>query len=388
MDQFFSRCRLPNLMIPTKNKNKSRSSSRAGLSARRHPLATLLALVALLLCLAAQQPAGWLDRPPVGDDGKGVGKPIARRVLALYYPWYATPAVSRRWAHYDGVEPANKRIVSHAHYPAGGPYDSTDPAVIERHLRQAKEAGIDTLVCSWWGRQDTTDRAIRLLIDRAPAHGLTVCIYWERLQPQPDRLAATADLAYLLRTFGSKPGCLRLSGKPVLFLYAGLCRSLPASEWEQALGAAQSRYLAGFIAIGSGDRLADALLWDGLHALDIDGPMQQKDPAAAAALLHERFLPANRLARRLGHIAIETVIAGYDDRKSNATSGIPRRSFVDRADGALYRALWSQAIADQPDWILLDSFNQWHNGTEIEPSAELGDRYLRQTAEQSATFKR
>ena len=56
----------------------------------------------------------------------------------------------------------------HAHYPVGGPYDSADTKVIERHLSEAKAAGIDTLVCSWWGRQDPTDRAIRLLLQRAP----------------------------------------------------------------------------------------------------------------------------------------------------------------------------------------------------------------------------
>ncbi len=31
--------------------------------------------------------------------------------------------------------------------------------------------------------------------------------------------------------------------------------------------------------------------------------------------------------------------------------------------------------------------NQWHNGTEIEPSVEMGDVYLKLTAEQSALFK-
>jgi glycoprotein endo-alpha-1,2-mannosidase len=121
------------------------------------------------------------------------------------------------------VETANKRIASHTHYPLSGPYDSNDPKVIERHLRQTKAAGIDTLVCSWWGRQDPTDKAIRLLLEKAPTEGLTVCVYWERLLPRPDKLAASADLAYLLQTFGSKPGYLKLEKRPVLFLTQSLC---------------------------------------------------------------------------------------------------------------------------------------------------------------------
>ena len=90
----------------------------------------------------------------------------------------------------------------------------------------------------------------------------------------------------------------------------------------------------------------------------------------------------------LGRIAIETVIPGYDDRKPNATSGVQAHKLVEREDGRLYRALWTQAIADEPDWILISSFNQWHNGTEIEPSVELGSRYLEITQEFARRFKR
>ena len=39
------------------------------------------------------------------------------------------------------------------------------------------------------------------------------------------------------------------------------------------------------------------------------------------------------------------------------------------------------------DWVLIDSFNQWEIGTEIEPSREYGDLYLKLTAEQAARFK-
>ena len=285
------------------------------------------------------------------------------------------------------METANKRMASHTHYPASGPYDSTDPKVIERHLNQAKEAGIDTLVCSWWGRQDPTDKAIRLLLERAPAHGLSVCIYWERLLPQPDKLAASADLAYLLQTFREKPGYLKINNKPVFFFYSGVCQSLPAPEWEVALSLTLTRFPTGFVPIGAGERLADALLWDGLHSLDLVTPMPEQNAAGSARILHERSEAANQLAHRLGHLSVETVIPGYDERKPNATSGLAGRKKVAREEGALYRALWSQAIADAPDWILLDSFNQWHNGTEIEPSIEMGDHYLILTKEMAVRFK-
>jgi hypothetical protein len=60
---------------------------------------------------------------------------------------------------------------------------------------------------------------------------------------------------------------------------------------------------------------------------------------------------------------------------------------MDRQEGRLWGALWEQALLDRTDWVLVNSFNQWHNGTEIEPSAELGDRYLALTAAPAARFR-
>jgi hypothetical protein len=48
--------------------------------------------------------------------------------------------------------------------------------------------------------------------------------------------------------------------------------------------------------------------------------------------------------------------------------------------------LWEEAIRAQPDWVLLTSWNEWHEGSEIEPSWEDGDQYLRLTAKYAPGF--
>jgi len=35
------------------------------------------------------------------------------------------------------------------------------------------------------------------------------------------------------------------------------------------------------------------------------------------------------------------------------------------------------AIKADPDWVLITSWNEWHEGSEIEPSWEDGDAYLK-----------
>ena len=48
----------------------------------------------------------------------------------------------------------------------------------------------------------------------------------------------------------------------------------------------------------------------------------------------------------------------------------PPRPVTERWNGETYRVLWQEAIAAGPDWVLITSWNEWHEGTEIEPSVE------------------
>jgi hypothetical protein len=55
---------------------------------------------------------------------------------------------------------------------------------------------------------------------------------------------------------------------------------------------------------------------------------------------------------------------GYDARRG---SGDPR--VKPRRKGATYDAMWRAAIAAKADRITITSYNEWHEGTQIEPAA-------------------
>lgn len=68
---------------------------------------------------------------------------------------------------------------------------------------------------------------------------------------------------------------------------------------------------------------------------------------------------------------------GYDDR---AVPG--RRTPVrERENGAFYAFSWQQALAQRPELVLLETWNEMHEGTEICPTRELGRQYVELTRE-------
>ena len=72
---------------------------------------------------------------------------------------------------------------------------------------------------------------------------------------------------------------------------------------------------------------------------------------------------------------------GYDDTRIRG--GFAR----DRAGGAYYAQSWQAAIASRPNWIVINSFNEWPEGSYIEPSAAFGDLFIGLSATYSAQFK-
>ena len=93
-----------------------------------------------------------------------------------------------------------------------------------------------------------------------------------------------------------------------------------------------------------------------------------------------QFRAADRAARAEGLRLIPNVMPGYDDTPLRGTG----RVTINRRRGQFYRESWGVASEfvgpDQP-FLLVTSFNEWHEGTELEPSEEYREMYLQLTRE-------
>ncbi|MCS7223069.1 MAG: glycoside hydrolase family 99-like domain-containing protein [Armatimonadetes bacterium] len=307
---------------------------------------------------------------------------VPKKVLAFYYGWYGNPKVSGRWHHWEDVDEEKKTIGSSTHWPALGPYDSHDPSVLEAHCRMAKGVGIDGFIFSWWHIGDFHDKGLPLLLDAANKFGVEVTIYFETV-PNRDRQEALRYVVYLLNTYARHPAWMKLNGKPVLFIYGRAIGEIGLDNWLWVIREAEKQWGP---AVFIGDSLSPkaAQIFDGIHTYNPTGETAGKNPEELREWAKDRY---NRWVQIAGpnRIACVTIIPGYDDHKLPDRK--PPRPITERHGGKTYEVLWESALEANPDWVLITSWNEWHEGSEIEPSKEHGDRELKATRIWSEKFK-
>jgi glycoprotein endo-alpha-1,2-mannosidase len=342
-------------------------------------------IAAFLIALAGPLSAGPQDEMIALLRSRMVRRhaAVGRYVMAFYYPWYGTPEFGGAERHWGKWDAARKDAPASRRWPVGGPYDSTDPMVVDRHMAEFAQAGIDVPIVSWWGKGDHSDKAMRVILDQAAKHGRKVTVYFEVVRGEPPTAASAAeDLNYLAKQYTSHPAWLRLGRQPVIFLYGRVMHQLGDVKWCQALDLARKQSGVDWIAIADGINAGYGALFDGIHSYNTMGSYLNRPESAWAGVARAHMTDSIRFARPFEHIACATIVPGYDDTKIRKPG-----ANLDRFGGRLYDAQWQVALETQPDWLLITSFNEWHEGSEIEPSAELGDRYLKATAAWTAKWR-
>jgi len=292
---------------------------------------------------------------------------FGQHVLAFYYPWYGTPdGPSGEWVHWN----PNRAHHDSAHDPAYGLYDSNDPETVRRHIREAKSAGIDGFIASWWGRHGFEDRAFDVLAQVAAEEDYLITIYYEIADTPLD---IVIDLTYFLNRHGDNTALLRVDDKPVVFFYVRVTSKFSLPQWESVFDRLAGRNLPIFaLADGLSAEFLEA--FDGIHTYNPVGLSLQEAST--------QYTAASLLARAQDQLFAATVIPGYDEAYKN-----PTFTYLDREDGETYRSFWAVARESLAHWVLITSYNEWHEGSEIEPSLEYGTTYLQITSEQAWAWK-
>ena len=259
----------------------------------------------------------------------------AGTVAIFYYPWYATQANDGGWEHWNQNSHRPPKDLYSRFYPAGGPYSSSDPGVLDRQMTEIASAGIDEVVVSWWGRGSAEDARLPAVVMSARHHGLLVAIHLEPYEGRTPESVAI-DLQYV-------------SGFGVRDVYVYRPRDSSSADWAAARDSVPStiRLLAGTEKVG----FAAAARFDGVYTYDF------------LTNTGGKFARLCSQAHAKGLICAPSVGPGYDGTRAGELSiGRTRRN------GATYDALWSATLGSHADIVSVTSFNEWGEGTQIEPA--------------------
>jgi hypothetical protein len=221
-----------------------------------------------------------------------------------------------------------------------------------------------------------------VILDACGRHGLTACVYYETV-PHPQTASVAADdIVKLLDKYGGHPAHLKVNGKPVVFVYGRALQEIGLTAWLEAVRIINRKHEGGVAAIGDQFGYGAARVFDGVHTYNTAGSLRGLSPAEARKWTAGTYRNWVKLADDAGRISALTIIPGYDDTKIRRP-GLA----VERFGGELYRVQWEEAIKADPHWILITSFNEWHEGSEIEPSFEHKHKYLDLTGRYAKQFK-
>ena len=308
-------------------------------------------------------------------------------VGVYYYPWHG-----ERFHNGGGYM---RKELTPQHVPALGEYNDSDPAIIKEHMKMFRQANIGLLVTSWWGPNRLEDSNTKdIIMEHEDVGNLKVSIHYEttsRLGQGRDKLSnARTDIQYMCENYFDHPNYYKIDGRPVLFIY--ISRKLQAvGTLEEALLIMRSTaskcghnlYLIGDSvfeeAPNSAEAEAHVPFWyfDAVTNYDIYGSAGRPEGHVGTDGVDNYYRQQGEWkeqALKDGCRYIPATSPGYNDRGVRMESDHPplsRRITSTSQEGSLFQYQLHQAkeLVDSKvdNMILVNSFNEWHEDTQIEP---------------------
>jgi len=316
------------------------------------------------------------------DRKSGAVKPL---IFVHYLPWFESRPTSKafgwHWTmnHYDPSKMVKGRRQAASHYdPLIGLYDSNDPAALECQSLLMKMAGIDGVMIDWYGRDNyfdyaALDRNSKKMIDAAQKVGLQFAVMYEdRVVPkliaggvikEGEAVGHGHDmLVWMEKNWFSQPGYLKIEGRPVLTVFGP--QYYQEEAWQKMFqGLAPTPLLFSEYEPKAG--AAGAFYWPAPQG----GGKQSKQKLDAFYDQTKKW-----------SVSIPCAYPRFDDIYEQAGVHPSYGSIKDRG-GKTYRQTLERALTSGQPVVQVATWNDWGEGTQIEPSVEFGYRDLEVTQE-------
>ncbi|KZS40502.1 hypothetical protein AWE51_05995 [Aquimarina aggregata] len=320
----------------------------------------------------------------VDISGMDIVKENPKKVYVHYMPWFQSKDFDGYWGQHWTMTNQNPEIkdengnlqIASYYYPLIGPYSSSDPDLQEYHFLMMKLSGVDGVIFDWYGSRDLHDyglikKSTETFIDTLEDLGMNFSIMYE------DRAAALAaqaslsndiveavkeDFSYINKEYFSSPNYMKHNDKNLLFIF-GPNYLTTENEWNQVFNILPEDNRPDFLTLWAskgnvGSNATGEFLW-------VD-----KDHLLAHDYYYNTYEATNKI----------TVGSSYPGFKSFYTAGgwidgINDWS-IDTKQGYTFVETLNYTHHERSDFIQIITWNDFGEGTMIEPTQEFGFTYL------------
>lgn len=297
-------------------------------------------------------------------------------ILVHYMPWFSAKPVSDRWGWHwtmnafdpEKIVDGKPEIAAHLH-PLIGSYDSADPYVLEYQLLTMKMAGISGVIVDWYGLQDHNDYAMLhrntlKLVEQIERLGMKFAICYEdqtipvlvkagRIR-EDDRVSHAAnEIQWMTENWFQLASYVKFDQKPLLLSFGQA--GLTDAEWTSCFG-----------------QLKSPVSYLSLHHRRSSAIGAFDWPIPADALkAYERFQKESRGWPTAIPVAFPRFVDIYAEAKIGPSYGR-----VEDDQGKSFRIMLEAGLKSGAPVVQIATWNDWGEGTIIEPSHEYGYRDL------------
>jgi glycoprotein endo-alpha-1,2-mannosidase len=327
---------------------------------------------------------------------------LPSKVHIFYYAWYRNVEHDGKYNHWNhailphwtqeinnrfkdiGKEcDVNKDEIGSNYYPKLGLYSSLDYETMKHHLLEIRqECNVNVLIISYWANRgdenidkdhaQKEDEYINSLMKLSEKLGMYIIFH---LEPFKGRNAQNTFevIKYLIDTYGSSPAFYRvkrsdlLSGSndqnsvPLFYIYDSYLT--PGHEWNSVIsnkihGTQYDSIIIGLYTDRNSERLITQSGFDGFYTyFGAVGFTYGSTPSNWPSMAN--------YASENNKIFIPSVAPGYIDEKIRPWNSQNTKS---RQHGKYYDDMFKKAIDTKVPIITVTSYNEWHEGTQIEPA--------------------
>ncbi len=277
-------------------------------------------------------------------------QPQAPFYATFFYLWYKSPTPDGSWSYWTdlGNNPPNTWF---SHYipdpnpsvfdPTGELYSANNYNIFKWQVTKLAEARQEVAIASWWGQNRKEDFAFNNIINSFmgrtdnPYPNLRWAMYYENEgfgNPSVDTLVS--DLTYIKDKYSSSPYMLKIENKPVMFVYSDASDGADMNlRWSQA-NAILNNYFYIVLKLYSG------------YATTANQPNSW-----------HQYAPAVRSG-------IHAPYSYFVSPGFWLDNGDPERLV---RDSLAFETAVQNMVAANTQWKLTETWNEWGEGTSVEP---------------------